>query len=71
MNATNAWRGEMQEKAERDARYGEKPEDLTDEEWELVPDSIRKQVSEGQIDRRELEMFLENARKNREQNQNT
>ncbi|WP_238532833.1 hypothetical protein [Halalkalicoccus jeotgali] len=68
MNSLNEWREEERERAEERAKYGEKPDHLTDEEWGLLPEQIKEDVAKGRADDRELELFLERAK---EQQNNT
>ena len=64
MNATGEWRDEQRKRAQEEAKFGGKPDDLTQEEWEMIDDSLKKRVAEGRMDERELQNYLDMVKGN-------
>lgn len=59
MNATEQLREERRKKAEDEARFGEKPDWLTQEEWDMLNDDVKKRVGDGKLDKKAVKRHVE------------
>lgn len=67
MNSLNQWREEQRERERDRQKYGEKPDYLTEEEWDLLPDKIKEDVAAGRADNRELRRYIERAKEQKDE----
>ncbi|WP_198667865.1 hypothetical protein [Saliphagus sp. LR7] len=61
------WEKEKREEAEERAKYGERPDDLTEEEWDMLDGAVKKRVSEGRVDDTALRNHIERLKQKQEE----
>jgi hypothetical protein len=67
MNSTNEWREERREEAEEEAKYGERPDHISEEEWDLLEGPVKKRAANGTVDESELRRHIERQKRKQEE----